>query len=833
MYIKSCRLVHFGIVLLILTSMVGICLADNVNLRFVSQFSGSVNEVTIGGNYAYLGEGKEFVILDISNLVNPVEVGRVTTPSLIYDITISNNYAYVADDSTGLLIIDISDPAKPSIKAIFNTGTYARDVVVSDNYAYVADSCHDCDVSSLVVMDISNPLIPIFKGIYNTAGNAESVAISNNYAYVADGDNGLEVLDIRNPAIPTLKGGYNTVGHAYDIAVAGNYAYLADGSSGFLIIDLTNPAEPTLKGSYETSGSAENIAISGSYAYSCDSSSSLVVIDFSNPNAPALSGSYDTDGSVENIEVDEKYAYVADSVNGLVILQMEIASTGSDTIPPASVTDLKDNTIGASWINWTWVNPNDADFSHAMVYLDDVFVTNTSEEYYNATGLFEGTTHTISIKTTDTSGNTNPEVVSNAATTASSIPLPTDMVPPASVTGLEENGTDSKWINWTWINPTDSDFSHVMVYIDGKFVANTTDSSINFYNATELSKGTIYTIALQTVDTSGNINSTLINDSATALKTPKVSNLSGTNITKNSITLEWEYSEDATQVRIGRDGAILGNISGSTFYIDGNLSSGKSYNYTLIPFNEAGLEGNAVSVILKTKSSSKSGGGGGSSSSKSSGGGSGGAVSVEDFSNLALKDVSNAYLKIDTNVTYEFTKEVNPIQSISFYSLKNSGQITSTVEVLNNKSKLANSTPEGSIYKYVNIWVGKAGFATASNIKDAQIKFKVNSSWIQAMGLNPEDVKLQRYNGTSWEVLPTSLESNDAGYVVYEAQTLGFSPFAITAEKKLSSPKNSEIKAQNVGSNTTSVAKETKAPGFGVLFSIVGLFVVAYLIRKS
>jgi PGF-pre-PGF domain-containing protein len=52
-----------------------------------------------------------------------------------------------------------------------------------------------------------------------------------------------------------------------------------------------------------------------------------------------------------------------------------------------------------------------------------------------------------------------------------------------------------------------------------------------------------------------------------------------------------------------------------------------------------------------------------------------------------------------------------------FVFLKNSGQITSTIEVLNNRSKLVNSTPDGSIYIYVNIWVGKAGFATASNIK--------------------------------------------------------------------------------------------------------------------
>ncbi len=40
--------------------------------------------------------------------------------------------------------------------------------------------------------------------------------------------------------------------------------------------------------------------------------------------------------------------------------------------------------------------------------------------------------------------------------------LPT---PPAPVTNLKESAVGSTWIIWAWTNPTDSDFSHVMVYI--------------------------------------------------------------------------------------------------------------------------------------------------------------------------------------------------------------------------------------------------------------------------------------------------------------------------------------------------------------------------------
>lgn len=787
--------------------------------------AGFASGVAIADNYAYVAYGyMGLTVVDITNPTAPTRAGSYITTGYAHDIAVAGNYAYIADGNSGLVIADVKNPSSPSLEGSYNpnTGGHAWGVAVSDSYAYLADGS-----SGLLIVDVTNPASPTLEGGYNTAGNAENVVISGNYAYVADGDNGLVILDITKPSAPVHKGSYDTPGHAYGVNVIGNYAYVADGSDGLVILNITNPAAPSLVGSYDTNF-AQNIAVSGNYAYIADDSNGLVILEITNPAAPTLAGSYDTPGYGYSVAVAGNYVYVADFNNGLVILSVD---NGSDVNPPASVTNLNEITAGPSWIRWTWVNPSDADFSHVMVYIDGAFVENAVTGVYELTGLTEGTTHTISTKTVDTSGNTNPTWVNDSAV-ATTI-LPSDTTPPGSVANLGETDSDSDWINWSWTNPEDDDFSYVMVYIDGEFVTNTTDSSVNFYNATELSKGTTYTIGLQTVDTSGNINSVLVNDSATAIKLPKVLNLAGTNITKTSITLLWEKSEDTTEVKISRNDMILGNASGSTSYVDSNLSSGKSYTYTLVPYNEEGVEGKAVTAILRTKSGSSGGGGGGSSSSKSSGGGSGGAASVEDFSNLALKDVANAYLKIDTNVTYEFTKEGNPIQSISFYSLKNSGQITSTVEVLKNRSKLANSTPEGSIYKYVNIWVGKAGFATASNIKDAQIKFKVNSSWIQDMGLNPEDVKLQIYNGTTWEILPTTLESNATGYVVYEAQTSGFSPFAITAEKELASSPSSETEVQNISSNATSVTKETKVPGFEALSAIVGMLAVAYLIRKN
>ncbi|HIE00535.1 MAG TPA: hypothetical protein EYP59_09630 [Thiotrichaceae bacterium] len=82
-----------------------------------------------------------------------------------------------------------------------------------------------------------------------------------------------------------------------------------------------------------------------------------------------------------------------------------------------------------------------------------------------------------------------------------------DTLPPASISDLQ-NITGATWINWTWTNPLDYDFNHTMVYLNGSWQINTSNS---YFNATNLSSGTTYEIATHTGDTNGNVNHTRVN----------------------------------------------------------------------------------------------------------------------------------------------------------------------------------------------------------------------------------------------------------------------------------------------------------------------------------
>ena len=91
-----------------------------------------------------------------------------------------------------------------------------------------------------------------------------------------------------------------------------------------------------------------------------------------------------------------------------------------DITPPSSITNLM-NTTGQTWINWTWTNPPDADFNYTMAYLNGTWQANSSNNYYNATGLTPEKYYEIGTHTVDKSGNINTTWVNQTTKTLAGI----------------------------------------------------------------------------------------------------------------------------------------------------------------------------------------------------------------------------------------------------------------------------------------------------------------------------------------------------------------------------------------------------------------------------
>ncbi|HEC78169.1 MAG TPA: T9SS type A sorting domain-containing protein [candidate division WOR-3 bacterium] len=293
-------------------------------------FRGPSHTLKVVDSLAYIGDGRYFKIINVKNPSSPELLGTITTASFVWNVYVSGNYAYIANDGDGLMIIDVSDPQNPFEAAFFHTSTptYYSTVTcvhVSGNYAYLANGW-----DGLRILDVSDPENPWQVGICNTPGFAEGVYVSGNYAYVADWWNGLRIINVSNPANPSEVGYYDTESYANRVCVSGSYAYVADYNDGIRIIDVSNPAGPWEIGYYDTGQEAYDVFVKNNYAYVADRRDGLRIINVSNPANPSEVGYYDTNDYAVAVHVTDNYAYVADYSDGLRIINVSNPANPSE-----------------------------------------------------------------------------------------------------------------------------------------------------------------------------------------------------------------------------------------------------------------------------------------------------------------------------------------------------------------------------------------------------------------------------------------------------------------------------------------------------------------------
>ncbi|WP_156916264.1 S-layer protein domain-containing protein [Methanolobus tindarius] len=207
------------------------------------------------------------------------------------------------------------------------------------------------------------------------------------------------------------------------------------------------------------------------------------------------------------------------------------------------------------------------------------------------------------------------------------------------------------------------------------------------------------------------------------------------------------------------------------------------YDYSLSDVYKSGVVagGHEYAVYTIPSDSVTSSG----SSSGSSGGGGGGGTTGEKYENVFVKEVESIFVNKDSHISYEFNEEGNAISSVEFDSLKNSGTISTIIEVLKNRSSFAYIDAPGTIYQQMNIWVGKSGFVNSDNVENLMVTFRVEKSWLEENNIEASTVRLYRYSDGSWNALPTSITEEDADFVYFKSQTPGFSPFAIGSEAEV------------------------------------------------
>ena len=259
---------------------------------------GSVFAVAVQGNYAFIGEGRAFVVLDISTPSSPSRVARVSTPGIVAGIALSGQYAYVADGEGGLQVVDISSPTVPAIR-----GCYA-----TTNWTWAA-----------------------------------GIKILGGRAYVADETAGLEIFDLGIPTVPMLLSSTSFGGNAEDVIVQattnGVLAYLTTGST-LCVVDVSQASSPVLLGQTSISnGSVTAIVMSGNNVFGTDWTGLIHMINVSNPAAPVdstLSTGDNGTGGYQQVATTNGYLYAESSINGIGFNVFSINGTTATRVGQAA-----------------------------------------------------------------------------------------------------------------------------------------------------------------------------------------------------------------------------------------------------------------------------------------------------------------------------------------------------------------------------------------------------------------------------------------------------------------------------------------------------------------
>lgn len=267
----------------------------------------NVNKIQVQGHYAYLtfaNGNPDLLVIDFSDLTNPVVVGSVLLAGTPTNIAVSGNFAYVSssDNSQELQIVNIATPTTPTLEGTYNAPGNADAVGVFANgstiYLVRASSANN----EFLIINAAVPSTPTLVGSLDLGNQGNEVLVSGNFAYVASDDNNqeLQVLNITNPALPTLAGSLNLSGNtnAITIALTGTTVFLGRGDTLYSV-NVAVPASPVLLGSLNLAGSVNDIASHfgnmGTYAFVAtgNDTQEFQVINIAMPSAPVLFGSVD------------------------------------------------------------------------------------------------------------------------------------------------------------------------------------------------------------------------------------------------------------------------------------------------------------------------------------------------------------------------------------------------------------------------------------------------------------------------------------------------------------------------------------------------------------
>ncbi|MBN2200678.1 hypothetical protein JW777_01855, partial [bacterium] len=270
----------------------------------------------------YAGSDSSLQVLDISDPLEPVSLGRVAGRSgRPLNASLSSGLLLFPTQNR-ILIFDVSNPADVRVRAeIPLDGVRAAALDGGILVAGTSDSLlvYDCGNWNAVACIHRQPVPRV-----------DCMTLTDGRAYVGTAeypDIGVKILDMGNPAAPSdlavvetkvTEGFVTEYMNPMQIRAEGNLLYVStSGSTSLFLFDLTDVRNPRLSGTFRLEGenwiSGRSLDVRHPRAYLCLSGSSVPFcrLDVTNPAAPVPNGVYEAPVSLKHQVLSNDTLYLA------------------------------------------------------------------------------------------------------------------------------------------------------------------------------------------------------------------------------------------------------------------------------------------------------------------------------------------------------------------------------------------------------------------------------------------------------------------------------------------------------------------------------------------
>ena len=243
----------------------------------------TVSDVVVTGDRAYLALGFDgVVVLDIKNPAVPVRVGAIAVPDSALDLAIRSNRLFVATGK-GVEVYALDSPTPFVLLGKLTTKSPVYTLTVSGDTLFAAATSN-----GLQTWNVADPSAPFALGSIPGGSSADTVRLWGDRAFVV-GDASLAVVDVRYPAYLVPLGAAQSAVHGNGMAVMGDKVFTgANADIGkpnrLAVFDAVDPSLLFSIGEIATPGVVESVEYVDGRIYSAVSEGGVDIFELGLPS---------------------------------------------------------------------------------------------------------------------------------------------------------------------------------------------------------------------------------------------------------------------------------------------------------------------------------------------------------------------------------------------------------------------------------------------------------------------------------------------------------------------------------------------------------------------